>query len=651
MDRRRFLALAGSPLAAPATARAGSRFLDAGATGEAQAYRGLQPLTRSAFVYHDACQVYVLRKGAAAILIDLGSGRVLDELPGVGIRKVEAIYLTHRDRDQWFGWSKAQALGIPIHAPALDPEHFGYTAATIRRYWTEFFPWKSGRWIYSILTGETDYATTDIRDGMEVPNEVVALRAVATPGHTDDHVAYLANLDGLKLVFSGDAVYAAGKVWQGYQLDWDHWRGIGYETAARSVLKLRELQPDLVAPSHGVVMKTGIEASLLATYEALWKASQLKNVFRYFDTRPHPPAASRELKRLESFSVPQPRGAPILVERLSQSLWISDNNYFLIADDGSCLAVDNCLPAPLWDPILARIGAKSVDLLWPTHLHADHVTEYPELKKRYGVKVITIRQMAELLENPLAYWQPYSNYSGVKADQVLEDGESFTWKGHTFRAHHAPGQTLFHAFLETVIDGRHSVFAGDGYWPNRPDRNHYFGTGGWSGLNRGFPLYYSASARLMREIRPHWVLSAHGQPYEYNDWEWQTRVMWGEANARHFDSLSPSGSHWIDFNPHAFSVYPLRTRWRGRPNRLELRVSNPLPAPMEVRFRIDSHTPVDVVPKGGFFVVAPKATEAREMQLRSVGRAAAGRQVVPVEIEAGGRHYGQAAFFLVDVEK
>jgi hypothetical protein len=41
------------------------------------------------FLYRDACNVYALRRGARALLIDGGSGDVLDHLPEIGVTGVD----------------------------------------------------------------------------------------------------------------------------------------------------------------------------------------------------------------------------------------------------------------------------------------------------------------------------------------------------------------------------------------------------------------------------------------------------------------------------------------------------------------------------------------------------------------------------------
>ena len=53
------------------------------------------------FLWTDTCNVYVVRDGEAALLIDLGDGSVLDHLKDIGVKRVEWVLFkgnrTHAD--------------------------------------------------------------------------------------------------------------------------------------------------------------------------------------------------------------------------------------------------------------------------------------------------------------------------------------------------------------------------------------------------------------------------------------------------------------------------------------------------------------------------------------------------------------------------
>src|SRR5688572_297444 len=52
------------------------------------------------YVSTGTANAYVLRDGEHALLIDLGDGAVLDDLPSIGVRHIEWILFTHHHREQ-----------------------------------------------------------------------------------------------------------------------------------------------------------------------------------------------------------------------------------------------------------------------------------------------------------------------------------------------------------------------------------------------------------------------------------------------------------------------------------------------------------------------------------------------------------------------
>src|SRR3954453_2738156 len=70
----------------------------------------------------DTSNVYVLRAGRGAVLVDFGSGSVLDPLGELGVDAVTDVVLTHHHRDQLQGLRRAAEAGIRIWAPPFERE-------------------------------------------------------------------------------------------------------------------------------------------------------------------------------------------------------------------------------------------------------------------------------------------------------------------------------------------------------------------------------------------------------------------------------------------------------------------------------------------------------------------------------------------------
>src|SRR6185312_6272464 len=79
----------------------------------------------------DTCNVYAIRSGRDAVLIDFGSGLVLDRLDELGVDRVTDVLVTHHHRDQVQGLARAAAAGARIWVPPVEQELVG----DVERHW------------------------------------------------------------------------------------------------------------------------------------------------------------------------------------------------------------------------------------------------------------------------------------------------------------------------------------------------------------------------------------------------------------------------------------------------------------------------------------------------------------------------------------
>jgi glyoxylase-like metal-dependent hydrolase (beta-lactamase superfamily II) len=93
-------------------------------------------------------------------------------------------------------------------------------------------------------------AGTPIRDGQVVSSGGASLRAVATPGHSSDHLAWW--LEDERALFTGDAVLGRGTS----VIDPPEGDLAAY---LRSLRKMRDLGPRTIHPGHGPVVLRGVE--------------------------------------------------------------------------------------------------------------------------------------------------------------------------------------------------------------------------------------------------------------------------------------------------------------------------------------------------------------------------------------------------------
>ncbi|EOM75264.1 MBL fold metallo-hydrolase [Rhodococcus rhodnii] len=115
--------------------------------------------------------------------------------------------------------------------------------------------------------------------------------------------------------------------------------------------------------------------------------------------------------------------------------WDVDNNVWLIGDDDEVVIVDAAHTA---QPIVDRVGGRTVKGIVLTHGHNDHVTVAPELSERLD---------APILLNPAddVLWQ--MTHPGVTYTN-LEDGQRISVAGTDIQAiatpGHSPGSTVLY---------------------------------------------------------------------------------------------------------------------------------------------------------------------------------------------------------------
>jgi glyoxylase-like metal-dependent hydrolase (beta-lactamase superfamily II) len=72
------------------------------------------------YQWTDTCNVYVIRDGDAALLIDFGDGSVVDHLSEIGVKTVEWVLFTHHHREQCQGATDWKRQGTKLAASATE---------------------------------------------------------------------------------------------------------------------------------------------------------------------------------------------------------------------------------------------------------------------------------------------------------------------------------------------------------------------------------------------------------------------------------------------------------------------------------------------------------------------------------------------------
>jgi glyoxylase-like metal-dependent hydrolase (beta-lactamase superfamily II) len=469
---------------------------------------GPQEVGPGIWLIPDTCNVYLVRAADAdtAIAIDFGSGLVLGELEALGISRITDVLMTHHHRDQGQGLPLAVEHGARIHVPPVEQDLFGKVAEMWRtRPLDNDYDVRQQR--FSILDDVPVHAT--VPEYREFDAGGVTLRPVPTPGHTVGSVTYLLDRGGRRFAFSGDLIYAPGKVWSLAATQWTYTSNEGPAMAVLSCYLLGDERPEVLLPSHGRPMEDAEDAlALLASRlqyyvdARRWYPWDLADRLR----NPYVPVTEHLLLNRSSMSC-----SYVLLSQTGEALLI-DYGYDMFTGLPSGSGRDSRRPWLASLPQLkAQFGVTRIVAALATHYHDDHVAGMPLLRDVEGAEIWAPDTVAPILADPWRYDLPCQWYEPIVADRVVPVGGTVRWNEYEIAIHDQPGHTLFAAAFSLEVDGVTVVFTGDqqenlGIPGERHEILNY------QYRNRFRLGDYVKSAELYRRIAPGLLLSGHWEP-------------------------------------------------------------------------------------------------------------------------------------------
>jgi glyoxylase-like metal-dependent hydrolase (beta-lactamase superfamily II) len=463
-------------------------------------------LSEHLLVYHGPINVGIVRDGNRALLVDCGDASAAAALKKLGITKIEQIVFTHHHRDQACG-ARQLAPGAKIGVPAGERELFANTAS----YWSDdgqlWRVYRSFRPHPLTLTEplEVDEA---FADGHQLEFGPAKIRVLDTPGHTEGSVSYLVEVDGKRVVFSGDAIYDEGRVWDVYTLQkgfskggrsiggyhgfmGDRWRLV------ESLERIKELKPDLLLPSHGNLMRQPARAvdTLIERFETCYENYVAISALRHY----FPPLFTDYEGKPGQMPI-RPGIKPPDCLRHFGTTWmlVSKTGAAFVMDVGSPRIVDQL------QKMLTDGEIKSVDGLWVTHYHYDHTDGIPEFQQVFDCPCITDRRLADVLTNPTAWRLPCLAPEPIRVHRPMEDGQSWPWHEFKLTSYFYPGQTRYHDALLAEAGDLRMLFVGDSHTMSGIDDYCAYNRN-WLGRDVGFQYCIS----LIEKLRPTHIFNCH----------------------------------------------------------------------------------------------------------------------------------------------
>jgi glyoxylase-like metal-dependent hydrolase (beta-lactamase superfamily II) len=604
-----------------------------------------EKISENLFLLEDTCNVYLMRKGARGLLIDFGSGKILEFLPDIGVSQVDWILHTHHHRDQAQGDLRAVARRIPIAVPEHERQFF----EAVENFWRN-------RRIFELYDVKNDFfsvtknvpITALLRDYGTFRWEGFEIFIQPAPGHTPGSIALVTQIDGKKIAFSGDLMHSPGKVQTLYDLQYYYQEHEGVDFSIYSLTELSKLKPEMLCPSHGRPVPDPLPGMAelsrkLRGWHAYWYKHPTTSDLEPFAVTPHLIANSETTSSF--YAIVSDSGKAMFVDYGSAS-WPFFQVFIRYVDTFDHMRfVEHSI-----EKIRARYGMKSIDVAMPSHMHDDHLNGFPYLVRRYGTKIWCYENMVDILENPRGPNVGCIFGEQIKIDRSFRDKETFKWEEFEFTVVHSPGHTNYQMAMFATIDGARVAFTGDAFFNNPDDptslrhnliyRNE---------VKTGDHLQ---SIRNILEFEPNILAPGHGRPFLID----RAKALNFEERAKKQDAffrdliadpdtdmgVDPS---WIRIYPYQMIVFP------GQTKRIEIRVRNHRPRRVQIRGAF-------ILPDGWRSTpseisldidASAKATTEATISIPSNWSNPLSRVAIALDVMADGKYLGQIAEAVVDI--
>jgi glyoxylase-like metal-dependent hydrolase (beta-lactamase superfamily II) len=650
-SRRNFLKTVSVAAAIPPSGSASARHASSSPGGprRRQAFTPsaeIKKLSENLYLLEDTCNVYLIRDGSHAVLIDLGSGRILDLLPQLGITRIDWVLHTHHHRDQCQGDFRAVERSIPIAVPAHEKHLF----ADAENFWRN-------RRVFHLYYVRNDFNTIT----EDIPVAALLqdygtfrwgdrdLFVLPTPGHTLGSVTLLTEVDDKRTAFTGDLMHSPGKVLNLWDTQVNYGGAEGIDLGAYSLERLREQKPALLCPSHGGPIPDpdkaiGQTIDRLVEYYRFQTGNNPSLSFRGYAVSPH--LIAHHLTTSSFYAILSRSGKAMFIDYGSASGLHFANFERATAVTDRIRFVEHNI-----DDLKTRFGMQSIDVAMPSHMHDDHLNGFPHLTRHYGTQIWCYENMVDILENPRGHNLGCILGEPIRVSRSFGTGEHFKWEEYDFEITHSPGHTEYQMALFATIDGARVAFTGDAFFqPSDP-------TQGVLRHNLIFRNHVESdshvkSIRNLIDHEPAVIAPGHGRPFLVN----REDLLATEQKMRQQETLfagliaDPDTNFGLD--PSWCSIYPYQMLIKpGDSTAAEIRVRNYRQAPMKMEVALVAPLEWQIAPDVLRFEVPGGSTNAQAFTLRIPGdwRPASPRFAIAADVVCDGKYLGQITEAVVDL--
>ncbi|MFT5466710.1 MAG: glyoxylase-like metal-dependent hydrolase (beta-lactamase superfamily II) [Verrucomicrobiales bacterium] len=391
------------------------------------------------------------------------------------VDKADHVLLTHARRDL-VEFARSSA------APPTAPELSAAILTDPQSHWTEFWDKRFDYYGQEVTKWPTTplVPKATVKEGGVVDWQGLSFKVIETRGYTTDMVAYIVELDGKKIAFTGDLIWEGGRVFDIYsfqsaipdaKIGAYHGHGGRFGDWIASLRKVAAEKPDLIVPLRGPVIEKPAEdiETAITRVQAIYKNYMSTNALNWYFKADRLTIAGEKVLG---------KGAEIELMPYCEHIDLPDwcqhigTTKLLVSKDKTAFALDvggkrqfETLQQLLADGVITKLEG-----IWVTHTHNDHSAFVADAQREFGCPVYAVDEVADVLRNPGSWFLPGISANAVDEVKTIKDGETWQWKEFKLTGHFYPGQMYNHGGLLVEREDHKPVFfIGDSFSPSGLD--------------------------------------------------------------------------------------------------------------------------------------------------------------------------------------
>ncbi len=610
-------------------------------------------VAKDIYLFPDICNVYVIKSGELGLLIDLGTGDVLDHLKEIGINKIEWVLFTHHHREQTQGYQRLKNTGAKVAVPEVEKALFE-TPLNFRKMahaLSDAFTVHGASYVRPGITpikADKTFAKMD-----DFTWQGIELWCIETAGNSPGSLSYITKKEEEWIAFTGDVMLQGSKLHTWFDTEWDYGFSKGIYALYNSLGQLEGYPLKKMLPSHGPIIENPLP-----------QLQALRNTLREFNKLYLRGWEVSTFAGADQDRVSQPTTVPHvwqvtkhLFKFRGPEFW--PNFHMILADNGHALIVDcGLFKKEFLDKSIAlmkeRLGLKQIDVVLVTHMHGDHCLEAPHLRDIHGAKIWTMNRVVAPVSRPLHfdYCAQVNTYGkgidSIAFDKVFQEGDTFTWEGFKLTVDWMPGQTEFALCLHGIIDGKKVAFTGDNIFGSSSDPSQ---NGHEAVVARNSCILeegYIYAAKYLKKLQPDLLLGGHSwamaEPAKLIDRYLADAIKLKE----YFEKLSFEKDYRWMYDPYWVRMEPYRVVL-GKNNTAEARLMmrNFDSAPISMKVEIVLPEGFKAEPAIISTMVAGESTTSIPIQISCTKETVKGLHLAALDITRKGKRAGQLFDFIL----